>query len=137
MSGPGGLGSLCFFFSILIATCCGATTIFVSNTNGNDSNVGNASQPLKTIAQAIRRAQTGDIVELRAGIYGGAGNTDLFLDGITLTTNEGAIIDCGMVQGVRALSVVTNTEGSHTVISNLTIRNCWAKEAPAILLSGK
>jgi hypothetical protein len=60
--------SLFLFLLILALLPATAATIYVSP-SGNDNNAGSLAQPLKTIPEAIDRANPGDVIELRNGSY--------------------------------------------------------------------
>lgn len=59
--------------SILAVYLQGACSLFGADyyvsPNGIDSNVGDLSNPLETIQEAFNRAQAGDVIYLRAGVY--------------------------------------------------------------------
>lgn len=60
--------SLFLFLLMIVLLPATAATIYVSP-SGNDNNAGTLAQPLKTIPEAIDRANPGDIIELRNGTY--------------------------------------------------------------------
>lgn len=69
-------------------------------TNGNDSNPGTLSEPLRTIQRAVDLAQAGDTINLRGGTYAPSTNIQLRASGtasqpITIRNHNGerAIID--------------------------------------------
>jgi hypothetical protein len=77
-------------------SCATAGTYYVSP-SGSDRGFGSIDSPLRTLAEAARRASPGDTIELRAGRYAGAtisrpGRADAW---ITLRSHEGekAIIE--------------------------------------------
>ncbi len=114
-----------------IASVSGAINIIYVDVNGpNDPGSGSYADPFRRIQNAIDDANTGDTVEIRPGVYTGAGNFDLDPNGksITIRSNDPnnpeiiaqTIIDPN--QAGRGF-YFWNEEDANCIIWGLTIRN--------------
>lgn len=68
-----------------------SATLFVNSTTGNDSATGGQSDPLKTIAKALSRAQSGTVIQVAPGNYNAASGEIFPLivpSGVTIQGNE-------------------------------------------------
>jgi len=111
-------------------------TITVDVNGPNDPGSGTAADPFRRIQDALDSAVDGDIIEVRSGIYTGAGNYDLDPNGKSVTLRSTNPDDSDIVAGTivdpnaagRGFLFVSG-EDANCVISGLTICNGLAADA--------
>ncbi len=97
---------------------------------GNDAvGRGTITAPLRTIQQAINRAQDGDVVIVLPGVYIGPGNENLTLDGkrINIRSENPAdpvIVGQTIIQASETAVIArfTHDEGPQTILEGFTLR---------------
>jgi parallel beta-helix repeat protein len=109
-------------------------------TSGSDSNNGSAAAPLRTVREAIRRADTGAVLTLHAGTYP---EHDLVIDGKSLTltgAGDGPVVLDGELGG-RVLYVESN---AGAILNGLNITRgstqgtgagVWARAGSSLTMS--
>ena len=115
-------------------------TIYVDANSPNDPGSGIYLNPFRKIQDALDAALDGDEIEIRPGIYSGAGNYDLDPDGKDLVIRSSApsdistvaatIIDAG--EDGRGFYIHSG-EDANCVIWGLTIQNCLSDYGSGIL----
>jgi len=107
-----------------------AQTIYVDAAGPNSPGTGRFEDPFRAIADAIDSADSGDIVEIRPGVYTGDGNYNLNPAGRSITicsidANDANVVATTIIDANdagRGFSF-TSGEDANCVISGLTIRN--------------
>lgn len=110
-----------------------ATTYYVSASNGNNNNPGNdAAQPLRTIQAAINKAQAGDTVAIRTGVYAerlyiqkpGTAEAPI---AITAFEGEQPVLDGASLNVPEDTALVVVQQSQDVVVAGLTIRNAGGR----------
>ncbi len=122
---------VCVLLLCYIASASGV--IFVDANSPNEPGSGTYTDPFRRIQDAINDANNGDIIEIRPGIYSGAGNYDLDPNGLAITIRSvnpeepnivaNTIID---PNGAGRGFYLQRGESADCIISGLTIRNACA-----------
>ncbi|MEI8122407.1 MAG: DUF1566 domain-containing protein [bacterium] len=99
-------------------------TWYVATTGNNGSAGTNWTTAKATIQAGVNAAANGDAVQVRSGVYSGAGNRDLVISNKTITVvaetaSNMPTIDCG---NVRIMSILSN---ANVQISGFAIRNAY------------
>lgn len=95
--------------------------------NGNDANPGTLAQPLRTVAEGLRRAQPGETVRLRAGTYNELASfprSGLPGQPITLAAMPGerAVLDgSGLGRGLGEPGLIMIVDRDHIVVRGLEL----------------
>jgi hypothetical protein len=113
-----------------VSACAGGVTFYVDANGPNDPGTGGFEDPFRTIQDAIDAAFDGDVVEIRAGVYAGAGNYNLDPAGKSITVQSidpndpnvvaGTVIDAG---GLGRGFYFDSSEDVNCLVQGLTIRN--------------
>jgi len=107
-----------------------ANTIYVDVASPNDPGSGTFEDPFRRIQAAIDNSVSGDIVEIRPGVYSGSGNRDLDPGGKSITIRSIKPDDEWFVSNTvidpndagRGFNI-HGDEDANCIISGLTIRN--------------
>lgn len=110
--------------------------------SGSGTNLLTVPRPYATIQDALDEANDGDVIEVRSGTYGGAGNRDLDFDGksVLLRSSDpsndaivaATIINCGgtgsglPMNSHRAFNFHSG-EDANSIVSGFTIRNGYVR----------
>jgi len=104
--------------------------IYVDAASPNEPGTGKVEDPFRRINDAIHLADSGDIVEIRPGLYTGMGNFDLDPNDISITIrsidpNDPNIVATTIIDPNEAGRgfVFKSGEDANCVIAGLTIRN--------------
>jgi len=117
--------------ALLFGSGLKGATVYVDAAGPNEPGMGTAADPFRQIQDGIDAANPNDIVEIRPGLYTGAGNYDLDPGGKSITIQgvspfepsvaAATIIDAN---GAGRGFYVHSGEDANCVIQGLTIRNC-------------
>jgi hypothetical protein len=111
-------------FSDIITAQKVVNKIYVATT-GNDTNLGSADSPLKTLSKALSNSFTGDTIVLARGTYTNAANLNIgkqvFITSNYLTTKDSADITGTIITGGNDFTLFSGS--SAFTINGLTIQN--------------
>jgi hypothetical protein len=127
------------FLSVLVCvlplcyTASASGVIFVDANSPNEPGSGTYTDPFRRIQDAINDANNGDIIEIRPGVYSGAGNYDLEPNGLAITIRSTNPEDPNIV----ANTIIDpnkmgrgfyfhNGEDTNCIVSGLTITNGYS-----------
>lgn len=114
----------CLMISLSAAASCPAVSRFVA-TNGSDSSGnGNIGQPFRTLNYTLMQCASGDVVEVRGGLYTETGEVRLRGPGITIRSysNEWAVIQAPVTnEDDFTTCFYLDPEADDTVLSRLEI----------------
>ena len=120
-------------FVLSVASVCDAINVIYVDVNGpNDPGSGSYTDPFRRIQDAIDAANNDDIIEIRPGIYTGAGNYDLDPNDKSISVRSVNPDDAGVVANTiidpnnagRGF-YIHDGEDANRIISGLTIRNAY------------
>jgi len=109
----------------------GFNLIYVDVNGPNDPGTGRFEDPYRRIQSAIDDAKDGDIIEIRPGLYTGAGNYDLDPNGAAITIcstdpNDSNVTASTIIDANKAGRgfYIHSGEDANFVVAGLTLRNC-------------
>jgi len=127
-------------FVVLCGSVLKGATVYVDAAGPNEPGTGTATDPFRQIQDGIDAAEPNDVVEIRPGVYTGAGNYDLDPKGKSITIQgvspfepsvaAATIIDAN---GAGRGFYVHSGEDANCVIQGLTIRNGRASGSGAAI----
>jgi hypothetical protein len=125
--------AILLFFFFVYGSCLSGGTIYVDASGPNDPGTGAYADPYRRIQDAIDDSNDGDVIEIRPGLYTGAGNFNLDPNGRGVTIRSidpnnqgcvsGTIID---PNGAGRGFYFHSGEDANCVVSGLTIQKGFA-----------
>jgi len=123
--------SVTVLFLFLCSTSNALNLIYVDINGPNDPGTGSFEDPYHRIQAAIDNANDGNIIEIRPGLYTGAGNYDLDPNGAAITIrstepNDSNVTGNTIIDANKAGRgfYIHSGEDANFVVAGLTLRNC-------------
>lgn len=114
---------------LLLASLAPAQEIWVDATRGADTNSGSASQPMRSIAAALRGAGPNTTVFVRAGVYSQPGTNEFFPLDVGVSTDHTGLVLYGIgdvvvdMLGIAGQAMRIGRNADRARITGITFRN--------------